>query len=177
MSKRFYFLVNDFSRAKALIAELKELGLPDSHLGVVAHDSMPVEDLPEASLLKTSELGKGLELGLGVGGVAGLIGGILAVTFPPAGLILGGSAVLATTVAGAGFGALVSGLVSKDMPTPEVETLESGVASGRVLLLVDAPEKDREAILKRIEAFCPEADVSAVPAPSSMKAAVIDVRC
>lgn len=140
--RRLYFLLPDVQSCRSTVSDLQAEGIPTHHLHVVASATLPLDGLPEATSAQTSELTHGLEAGLGVGGVAGLLGGLLAVTFPPAGLILGGGAILASTVAGAGFGALVSTLVARDVPSHELERFEEAIARGQVLLMVDVPRRE-----------------------------------
>ena len=48
-------------------------------LHVIASIAQPLQDLPEAGVWQKSEMVHGLEWGTGLGGVAGLLGGLLAV--------------------------------------------------------------------------------------------------
>jgi hypothetical protein len=132
------------------------------HVHAVANRFTPLEGLPHASLLQTSEFGRGIELGLGLGGIAGLLGGLIAVTFPPAGLVLGGGALLAALAAaagGAGAGALVSALVASDIPNHKLKTFDDAISAGQVLLLVDVPRGQVEATVQLIQQRHPEAEI------------------
>ena len=101
MTRKVHVLLPDAVVCRAVVDSAREAGIPDRHIHVIGSHYTPLEGLPEAGLADRSEFTRGLELGLGVGGVAGLLGGLLAVTFPPAGLVLGGGAVLASTLVGA----------------------------------------------------------------------------
>lgn len=159
MSKRLFFLVPDVATAKTVVAELEALSISERHVHVIGNHFTPLEGLHEASFLQKSDFNYGLELGLSVGGAAGLLGGVLAVVFPPAGLALGGAAVLATTLAGAGAGAAVSALVAKDMPNHTLDTFEQAIAAGELLLLVDVPKARVDEILELIKRHHPEAEI------------------
>lgn len=165
--RRLYFLLPNVEATRALVGELRRAGVAESHLHAVAGASVPLEGLPKATALETSELRWGLEHGLGVGGAAGLLGGLLAVTFPPAGLIIGGEALLAIALAGAGFGGLVSALVAKDIPNHELEAFEAGIAKGQILLLVDVPPGEVERFRQLILSSHPEAVIGEVAAKSA----------
>jgi hypothetical protein len=169
MTHRLYFLVPDLPTAHRVIDELHRIGIKENQTGVVASSLVPVDDLHEASVWDTSELGKGIERGISVGGVAGLLGGLLAVTFPPAGLALAGSAVVATTAAGASMGALISGLIAKDLPRPDIEALEGEIAEGRLLILADVPPRLQSRILDRIKAIYPRAVIDLAPAATTLQ--------
>ncbi len=164
MTKRLYFMLPDPATCRTVVEELRNSGVPERHLHAVAGLGIEMEGLPEATTWQKSEFAHGLEAGIGLGGAAGFLGGLLAVTFPPAGIVLGGGAIIAATVAGAGFGALVSGLVAKDMPSHELEAFERGIAEGNILLLVDVPKSKVDEYIQLIKQHHPEADIrTAVP--------------
>ncbi len=92
--------------------------------------------------------------------MAGLLGGLLAVTFPPAGILLAGEAILlGTTLAGAGFGAVVSALVAGDIPNHELEHFQDRIALGEILLLLDIPTPHVEMMMRLIKSHHPEAEI------------------
>lgn len=168
MSRRLYFLVPDAVMCKAIVEELRSLGIKESHTHVIASHSVPLEGLHEASILQTTEFKHGIEEGIGVGGVAGLLGGLLAVTFPPAGLVLGGGALVASTLAGAGLGGLVSALISKDIPNRQLTAFQGAIAAGQLLLMVDVPKQRVEEVATLIKSHHPEAEIEVLH-PSSAK--------
>ena len=111
MRRRMYFLLPDVPTARQVVDELLLARIDDRHMHVLAKEGTTMEDLPQATLLQKSDFVHGVEQGLAVGGVTGVLAGLVAVTFPPAGLVLGGGAVLATALAGAGMGAWVSSMI------------------------------------------------------------------
>ncbi len=169
MRRRLYFLLPDVPHCHALVAEIKEQGLKDPDIHVVAREDIPLEGLHKATSLQKTELTHGLELGIGVGGVAGMLGGLLAVTFPPAGLVLaGGAVVLGSTLAGAGFGGLVSALVAKDIPNHELEQYQDAIFQGEILLMLDVPTHRLDEIMALIRATHPEARIQvSLPPPNT----------
>ena len=60
----------------------------------MAKDSVTLDQLPKASLLEESDFVPALKRGAAAGGGVGLLAGLAAVTFPPAGIALGGGALL-----------------------------------------------------------------------------------
>jgi hypothetical protein len=98
--------------------------------------------------------------GLGVGGVAGLLGGLLAVSFPVSGIVLGGGALLASALAGAGGAAIVSALIAKDIPSHTLRTFEQAISSGQLLLLVDVPRHQVKSTVALIRRQHPEARIT-----------------
>jgi hypothetical protein len=164
--KRLYFMLPDTESCKKVVAELRNAGVPERHLHVVASLAVTLDDLPEATLLQTSEFTHGIEKGIALGGAAGLLGGLLVVAFPPAGLVVGGAALLtAVTAGGAGFGALAMGLISKDIHSKKLAAFERDIANGRILLIVDVPKEDVEQWKQLIIEHHPEAEIGVTAAP------------
>ena len=114
--RRLFFLVPDTNSCQAIVNELQDSGIPERHLHVIASIEQALDGLPEANILQKTELIHGIEKGAGLGGTAGVLGGLLAMAFPPAGIVLGGGALLAGAVAGAGFGAVVSATLACHRP-------------------------------------------------------------
>lgn len=142
--KHLHLLAPDVERAKQLIDELRQEGIEERHIHLIAKDHalLEKEHLPEASLLQESDVVPAVEKGVAAGGVTGLLAGIAAITFPPAGLALGGGAVLGTGLLGAGLGGLISGLTGISHPNSRLEEFKSAIEEGHILMLIDAP-KDR----------------------------------
>ena len=166
--RRLYFMLPNTASSKKVVVELRKAGIPERHLHVVASLAVPLEDLPEANLLQRSDLARGIERGIALGGTAGLLGGMLVVAFPPAGLVVGGAALLAAlTAGGAGFGALALGLISKDIHNKDLAAFERDIAHGRILLIVDVPKEDVEQWKQLIVEHHPEAQIGvATPTPT-----------
>jgi hypothetical protein len=144
------------------VEELEAADVPASHMHVIAGLTHELQDLPGASIWQRTELAHGIEWGIGLGGVAGLLGGLLVVAFPPAGVVLGGGALLAGAVAGAGFGALVTALIGSQEHNHRLDGFQRALAAGQLLLMVDIP-KQREAEVKTaILKHHPEAEIGSV---------------
>ncbi len=156
-------MLPDVEHCKQLVTELLEFGILEHNINIIANDDIPLGGLHEASALQKTELAHGLEMGLGVGSIAGLLGGLLVITFPPAGLILGGEAVIiATTLAGASFGSIVSALVASDIPNHELENFQGQIMEGYILLILDVPTKSVDLISNLIVTTHPEAEIGIV---------------
>jgi hypothetical protein len=149
----------DPESCQGVVDELREAGVTDHHLHVVASLARDLKGLPEATIWQKTELGHGIEWGIGLGGVAGLLGGVLAVAFPPAGLVLGGGALLAGTAAGAGVGAAVTALIGSHEHNHELDDFQSEIEQGKVLLMVDVPRKQVDEIKDMILKHHPEAEI------------------
>jgi len=138
------------------------MDIPASHLHVVAGLTHDLKDLPEASVWQRTELAHGIEWGLGLGGVAGLLGGLLVVAFPPAGIVLGGGALVAGTAAGAGFGALVTALLGSQEHNHKLDAFRRALDAGQILLMVDVPRQRESEVRATIIRHHPEAEIRSV---------------
>ena len=157
--RRLYFTLPDISTANTVVDELLLKRVDDHHIHVVAREGTPMGDLPEASLLQKSDFIPAVERGLAVGGITGILAGIAAVTFPPAGLVLGGGAILGTSLAGAGVGAWVSGMIGVGVPNTQIQQFEKAIEAGEVLMMVDVPKTRVEEIEKLIYSHHPDAEM------------------
>lgn len=157
--RRLYFMVPDLDTANTVVDELLLKRVDDHHIHVVAKEGTPMGDLPEANLLQKSDFIPAMERGLAVGGITGVLAGIAAVTFPPAGLILGGGAILGTSLAGAGIGAWISGMIGMDVPNSQIQKFEDAIEKGEVLMMVDIPKTRVEEIEALVQQHHPDADM------------------
>jgi hypothetical protein len=157
--RRLYVLIPKVENCKQVVQELETLGIPEHHLHVVASIAQHLEGLPEATVWQKTELAHGIEWGIGLGGIAGLLGGVMAVAFPPPGLILGGGALLAGAAAGAGLGGIVSAMLGSHEHNHTLDRFRAEINRGRILLMVDAPSRQVEEIQTLIRRHHPEAEI------------------
>ena len=87
--KRIYFLLPDVDTAHNLVDALLLQRIEARHIHVIAGEGTPMKELPEASFLQTSDFIPGMERGLAAGGATGLVAGLVAASFPPAGPVTG----------------------------------------------------------------------------------------
>jgi len=166
--RRIYFLVPNVASAQAIVSELKAASISEQQLYVVANADTPLENLPEASLLERSDLIPALERGVATGGLTGLLAGVVAVTFPPAGLILGGGALIGLTVVGGGFGAWISSMIGIGQPSGKLERFESAIKAGQLLIMVDLSADKVDGIEALIKRHHPEAQLEGLEENASL---------
>lgn len=157
--RRLYFLIPTVELTETIISELEQQGIPHKHLHVVAAVTHSLKGLPEASVWQKTELAHGLEWGTGIGGTAGLLGGLLTVAFPPGGVVLGGGALLIGAAAGAGVGAAMMGLMKGHEHNHQLDDFKKDIEHGQILLMVDVPKALVETISDSILSHHPEADI------------------
>ncbi|WP_211197942.1 hypothetical protein [Permianibacter fluminis] len=161
--KRLYFLVPDVDTAARLVDELREIGTKDADIAMVGkdHHALETAHLHEAGTFTNSDFGHAVARGVALGGGTGLLAGIAAVTFPPAGLVLGGGAILGMGALGAGFGAWASSLIGISVPERGVKRYEEAIDNGNLLMLVDVPRWQAESVCAVIRSHHPEVEISA----------------
>ena len=157
--RRLYFLVPDIEHTRRIVDELLVARIDEKHIHVVAKEGTPLEDLPEAGLSQKSDLVPALERGLTLGGMAGVVVGLVAVTIPPAGVVLGGGALLASTLAGAGVGAWMATMIGVDVPNTRLARFEEAIKHGEVLMMVDVAKERVEEIDELVKKHHPEAEI------------------
>jgi len=159
--QRHYFLAPDAKIAKRVVDDLLLARIPERHIHVIAkdHQLLRDKDIPEAGVLQESDFVPAVEKGLAVGGATGLLAGVVAVTFPPAGLALGGGAILATTLVGAGFGAFVAPMIGISAPNTQLKQFEDAIEAGELLVIVDVAKQDVDKVIELVKSHHPKAKI------------------
>ena len=160
--RRLYFLLPNVETTRNVVHELLLNHVEERHIHIVAREGTPLEDLPEASEWQKTDLIPAAEKGLTAGGLTGAIAGLVAVTVPPAGLVLGGGAVLAMTLAGAGFGAWASSMIGVARDSSRLEKFREAVDAGEILMLVDVPKHRVDEIDDMIRTHHEDVDIEGV---------------
>ncbi len=160
--RRLYFLLPNVETTRNVVHELLLNHVEEKHIHIVAREGTPLEDLPKATEWQTTDLIPAAEKGLTAGGITGALAGLVAVTVPPAGLVIGGGAVLALTIAGAGFGAWMSSMVGSGLPNSRLEKFQGAVDAGEVLMLVDVPKRRVDEIEQLIRNHHDDVDIEGV---------------
>ncbi|CAI8811749.1 hypothetical protein [Methylococcus capsulatus] len=155
--KRIYFLVPSIELAHAIVDELLLARVEERHIHILAKVGTPLGDLPEASLFQKSDFIPAMERGLAIGGITGTMAGLVAVALPT-GMVLGGGAVLAIALAGAGIGSWLAGMIGLDVENSRLKNYQSAVEKGELLLMVDVPRERVEEIHQRVQKHHPEAE-------------------
>jgi hypothetical protein len=157
--RRIYFLAPNVASAKAIVNDLLLARIEERHIHVLANQGTPLEDLPAARLAQSSDLIPSLERGAAAGGLTGLLAGVVAVTFPPAGLAIGGGALVGIALLGTGFGAWMSSMVGVGLPSSRLTQFEGAIARGELLMMIDVPRDRVEEIEALVTRHHPEAEL------------------
>lgn len=155
--KRIYFLVPNIEITKKIVDELLLARIEERHIHVLAKRGTPLEDLPEATFLEKTDFIPALEQGLAIGGLTGVLAGLVAVVLPT-GLVLGGGAVLAISLAGAGVGAWLSSMIGISIGNRRIQQFEEAIGKGELLVMIDVPKARVEEIEEIVKKHHPEAE-------------------
>jgi hypothetical protein len=157
MQKTISGLFESVERARGTIEALVTAGVPRRDISAVVQDPHPPSDGQEdheKAHPKPHLLVKDTEKGAFVGGLAGLLLEVSALTVPVIGpVVIGGW--LTAAVIGAGVGAVIGalggsiaeGLATAGLPRTTASRYEAGIHQGAVLLAVRAEEPDIDSIV------------------------------
>lgn len=157
MRRRLYFMVPDAKSARQIHDELLLARIEDGHIHVMARDSVALGGLQEATFLQKSDFVHGAETGLAVGGGIGIIAGLVAILFPPAGVDLQLVTILLTALVGAAFGAWASSMIASSIPNSRLRAFESAITAGHIHHHQDVPSGRVDEIRKLVASHHPEA--------------------
>ncbi len=157
MRRRLYFILPDIDSARGMLNEMLLARIEIKHIHFLARrDTLP-DDLPEANVLQKTDVVHGAQLGMTIGGVAGIIGGLLIVLFPPRGVSLQLVTVLLAALFGALFGAWASSMAASAVPNSKLKAFHPEIERGKVLMMVDVPMRRAQEIRELIARRHPEA--------------------
>jgi len=153
--KRLCFLSPDADQTRRAVAALRQAGVIDPNLMVIARHDIPLEELPPAGIESTDAI-PGLGRGLAAGGVVGAIAGLVILSFEELGVALGGAAIPLFTLLGAGIGGLSSLLGGASLPSSRLHRFQDAIErEGKLLLMVDVKEERVEEIKKLVHTASP----------------------
>ncbi|MWV43413.1 low temperature-induced protein [Paenibacillus sp. HJL G12] len=136
--------------ASRAIEDLQRYGFPTKDISVITKDREDLESITADTGTKAPEgVAAGVATGGMLGGVTGLLAGIGALAIPGIGPILAAgpiAATLAGMAVGAGAGGMVGGLIGLGIPEDEAKDYESYVDKGKILVIVEAREREQEII-------------------------------
>lgn len=163
--KRSIGVFSNRSDAQKALDELKAAGFPMDKVSVIAPDTNPDEVTAAANNLGDIEnqgdqaARAGTIAGGALGGLAGVVTGVAALTIPGFGPIIAGGVLanaltttLVGTAAGATIGGLVGGMSSLGIPQLKAEAYSDWLKRGGHLVMVEGSEDDigrAEIILSR----------------------------
>lgn len=159
MLRRIYCLVPNVTVAHKLVDEMLLARVEERHIHVLARRGTPLEDLPEATMLQKSDFIPAIERGMAQGGVVGLLAGLVGIALTPGAVVIGGGIILASSLAGAGIGAWVGGMIGLNVGNTRLKRFEEAIGQGELLFMVDVPLARVNDISERIRQRHPAVQV------------------
>jgi hypothetical protein len=159
MLRRIYCLVPSVEVARKVVDEMLLARVEERHIHVLAKRGTPLEDLPEATMMQKSDFIPAIERGVAQGGVVGLLAGLVGIALTPGAMVIAGGIMLASSLAGAGVGAWLGGMVGLNVGNTRLKRFEEAIEKGELLLMVDVPLARVDDITERIKQHHPSADL------------------
>lgn len=159
MRRRLYFLLPSVKSAKVVHNELLLAKIDERHQHVIARDGTDLEDLPEAGLRQKSDIIHGLQLGVVIGGLTGMVLAAIAVLLD---MIVPGIeawSVASLTGGGAFLGAFASTMIAINVSNTRLTQFRPDIEAGRILYMVDVKFQRIDEINLLVRSHHPEADM------------------
>lgn len=157
MRRRLYFMLPDSDSARAILDEMLLARIEVRYIHFLARrGTLPLE-LPEATVLQKTDIVHGAQFGMAIGGIAGTLGGLLVVLFPPDGASLQLVTVLIAALLGSLFGAWTSSMAASAVPNSKLRAFHPDIEQGKVLMMVDVPMQRVQEISELVARRHPEA--------------------
>lgn len=157
--KRIYFVVPELGIATRIVDELLLARIEERRIHVLGKRGTPLGNLPEAGLLQKTDFVPAVLQGLAIGGLTGILASLVASVWP-GGSVLAGGVVLAIALAGAGFGALMSGMIGSSVGNRRIQQFAGAMERGEFLMMVDVPRRRVEEIEQIVTKHHPQVECS-----------------
>lgn len=157
--KRLTFLVPDLQHTETVVEGLREMGISDEMMHVVAqdHDMLQKAHIHEATEMETSELENDFDWGIVAGGVLGLTLGFISYGSQILGFEFGAFSILVMTVIGSLAGGWIGKAIGETTPNSDLSKYQHAIEAGQILMMVDVPVELLPEIHKFVRAQCPKA--------------------
>ena len=162
MRRRLYFLLPQSKSAHVIHTELLLAKIEERHMHVIARQDVDVKGLPEAGLLQRTDVMRGLQLGIILGALTGMILSYIAIQIQ---LIVPGMevwSVASLTIGGAFLGGFASTMVALNMTNTRLARFQPEIDKGRILFMADVPFQRVAEITELVHGRHPEADMRGI---------------
>ena len=163
--KRLCFLSPDIDHAEAVVQDLTDDGVEEKHIYAIGRSDLLLDKLPDGGP-EDDDFLPAFERGVTLGGATGLFAGLLALTFPPAGLVIGGGAILLIGMMGASLGGLLTGMAGAAFSNSRLKAFEQDIDAGKILIMVDVPQNRITHVNALIRRLDPEVEIEGVEPPA-----------
>lgn len=150
MKHRHVFLAPDLQQAYAAIDAMRQGGVADDDISLVARSDIEIDRIPNRRKEADTDFMPAALRGVLFGGLLGAVVGTVAIFVAPAHFNWAGVAVMA--ICGALVGAWASSLVGSALPDPVRRQFKREIEAGRILLVLDAEDALERQVEQRLEA-------------------------
>lgn len=162
--KRLCFLSPDTDHARKVVQDLKHDGIKEKNIYAIAGADTPLANLPDGGP-EDDDFLPAFERGVAIGGATGLLAGLAALVFPPAGFVIGGGGVLLIGMMSASMGGLLTGMAGAAYPNSRLKVFEQEINAGKILIMVDVPKDRIDHVNKLIRRLDPEIEIEGIEPP------------
>lgn len=155
---RIYFIVPSTEVARTIVNELLVARVDEKHMHILAKRGTDMHELPEASVMQKSDFVPAVQRGLALGGVMGTLAGLIGIAVAPGAAVIAGGVILGSSLAGAGVGAWLSGMVGLSVGNTRHKQFEVAIENGALLMMIDVPISRVEEITDLVKKHHPEAE-------------------
>ncbi len=131
---------DDQSQAERAVNEIREAGITDEEISIVAKEGRINEDDNDQNSYLNQDITSGASTGGALGGLAGLMAGAGALAIPGIGPILAAGPI-AAGLTGVAAGGLAGGLVDLGIPQERGEYYENEVKKGGIVATVKSDQR------------------------------------
>lgn len=157
MKSRHVFSTPDLKTAAAAVSTLRELGVSDDDIWVMARDDIEHTAVPDDLRDTSGDFGRGGVKGLLQGGGTGVVCGLVAMLVPAISIPVAGAA--AMVVAGAAVGGWMGMLTGSSVPDTARRKFHDEISAGKVIVAVDGEDD----LLDRVDAVLLDVGATQLP--------------
>lgn len=165
--KRLCFMSPDVHHAEAVVQDLMNDGVQEKHIYAIARSGIPLGTLPDGGPDDDDFL-PAFERGVALGGATGLLAGLMAIAFPPAGFVVGGGGVLLIGAMSASLGGLLTGMAGAAYPNSRLKAFEKGIEAGKILIMVDVTRDRIKHVNELIRRQEPQVEIDGIEPPAPL---------
>ncbi len=165
--KRLCFMSPDVHHAEAVVQDLMKDGVEEKHIYAIARSGIPLGTLPDGGPDDDDFL-PAFERGVALGGATGLLAGLMAIAFPPAGFVVGGGGVLLIGAMSASLGGLLTGMAGAAYPNSRLKAFEKGIEVGKILIMVDVTRDRMKHVNELIRRQEPQVEIEGIEPPAPL---------
>ncbi|MEX0708570.1 MAG: hypothetical protein WD078_11445 [Woeseia sp.] len=157
--KPLCFLSPDITQARSVVRELRNDGIADKNIYVLARSGTDLDGLPDAGS-ESDDFLPAFARGLAFGGFAGLFLGLAVLLLRPTSLIASGGDVLLIGLMGASLGGLLTGIAGAAFPSSHLQAFEPDLDAGKILIMVDVRKDRRDHVSSLVRRAHPETELA-----------------